>query len=107
MTPAKHGTLVKEMNSGKSNTQAPHMTKSQLDNYSPPTTNLLNKIPSRSFTKLDKIQKNSQRLPEMDKSKVMAKNFGAVKGFSVNTHTGLVRNYNEDRVSILLNAQQR
>lgn len=38
---------------------------------------------------------------------MIVKEFGNVKAFSVNTHQGTVRSYNEDRVSILLNAQQR
>lgn len=33
----------------------------------------------------------------------MTKSNGAVKGYSANTYQGLVRNYNEDRVSIILN----
>ena len=53
------------------------------------------------------IQKNEKDLPKMDPSKVIIKEFGSIQSFAVNTHVGNVRNYNEDRVSILLNAQQR
>ena len=34
------------------------------------------------------------------------KDFGKIIGFAANTHKGKIRNYNEDRVSILLNAQK-
>jgi protein phosphatase PTC2/3 len=43
-------------------------------------------------------------MPKFDASKTSVKDFGAIKAFSVNTHRGVIRNYNEDRVSILLNA---
>ena len=59
------------------------------------------------FPHLESIQKAAKRLPPFEKSKVIIKNFGNIHSFSVNTHQGTVRNYNEDRVSILLNAQQR
>jgi protein phosphatase 2C family protein 2/3 len=60
-----------------------------------------------SFPNIDSIKKNARKLPKFEKSKVIVKDFGKIKAFSVNTHQGTVRNYNEDRVSILLNAQQR
>jgi hypothetical protein len=56
---------------------------------------------------LEEIKQRDRELPYFEKAKVIVKEFGAVKAFSVNTHQGTVRNYNEDRVSILLNAQQR
>jgi hypothetical protein len=56
---------------------------------------------------LEEIKVRDRELPYFEKAKVIVKEFGAVKAFSVNTHQGTVRNYNEDRVSILLNAQQR
>lgn len=46
-------------------------------------------------------------MPPVDRSKVIIKKFGTIEAFAVNTHVGTVREYNEDRVSILLNAQQR
>lgn len=54
-----------------------------------------------------KISNFEHKLPKLEKSKVITKEFGIVKSFAVNTHVGTVRDYNEDRVSILLNAQQR
>ena len=56
---------------------------------------------------LEKIRANASKLPRFDPAKVICKDFGSVKGFCVNTHQGMVRNYNEDRVSILLNAQEK
>lgn len=56
---------------------------------------------------LDTIKKHEPMLPPFEGSKVIIKEFGSIKAFSVNTHQGTIRNYNEDRVSILLNAQQR
>lgn len=49
----------------------------------------------------------AKKLPKFEETKIVLKNFGKIVGFGVNTHMGCVRNYNEDRVSILLNAQQR
>ena len=45
--------------------------------------------------------------PKFEETKTVIKDFGRICAFGVNTHRGVVRNYNEDRVSILLNAQQR
>ena len=38
-----------------------------------------------------------------DPSKTSRKNMGVVKSYGVNTYQGIVRNYNEDRVSIIIN----
>lgn len=65
------------------------------------------KLKHKRFFNLLKISKNEHKLPKIDKSKVINKEFGLVKSFAVNTHVGNFRDYNEDRVSILLNAQQR
>ena len=46
----------------------------------------------------------SKKLPKFEETKIVLKTFGKVTGFGVNTHKGCVRSYNEDRVSILLNA---
>ena len=58
----------------------------------------------KKMTILEKIKANEKNLPDFEPAKVMCKDFGSVKGFCVNTHQGIVRKYNEDRVSILLNA---
>ena len=43
------------------------------------------------------------KLPIITPSKHSQKASGIVKAFAANTHNGLIRNYNEDRVSIILN----
>jgi protein phosphatase 2C family protein 2/3 len=53
------------------------------------------------------INEKAKKLPAFEKATVSLKKYGPVEGFAVNTHTGYVRVYNEDRVSILLNAQQQ
>jgi len=63
--------------------------------------------PKRKLIHLASIAKYNDALPPFEKSKVIVKQFGVVKAFSVNTHQGVVRGYNEDRVSVLLNAQQK
>ncbi len=41
--------------------------------------------------------------PDLDKVKISHKNFGIVEAYAAITTEGIVRNYNEDRVSIILN----
>ena len=53
------------------------------------------------------IQRNSKNLPTLEDVKIVSKAFGPIKCFAVSTHKGTVRNYNEDRVSVLLNAHQK
>ena len=53
------------------------------------------------------IKEKAKKLPGFEKATVSLKKYGPIEGFAVNTHTGYVRVYNEDRVSILLNAQQQ
>jgi len=43
------------------------------------------------------------KIPNYEPTKCSFKNSGAVKGYAANTNKGLIRNYNEDRVSIILN----
>ena len=44
--------------------------------------------------------------PNLDKVKISHKNFGIIEAYSAITTEGIVRNYNEDRVSIILNVQK-
>ena len=53
------------------------------------------------------IKKRDHLLPPFTKARSVVKDFGIIKGFIVNTHKGTVRAGNEDRVSILLNAQHK
>lgn len=45
-------------------------------------------------------------LPAFESPRVILKQYKMIHSFAVTTHRGTVRNYNEDRVSILLNVQQ-
>lgn len=45
-------------------------------------------------------------LPNFQASKTSNKPFGGVKAFAANTNVGLVRQYNEDRIAIILNVIQ-
>jgi hypothetical protein len=64
-------------------------------------------IPKKRSSVLESIRRAEHLLPQFEGSKVIIKEFGCIKSFAVNTHQGTIRSYNEDRVSILLNAQQR
>lgn len=52
------------------------------------------------------LMAHSKHLPEYDKPRVITKSYRLINSFAVTTHKGIVRNYNEDRVSVLLNVQQ-
>mmetsp|Transcript_682 Transcript_682/g.742 ORF Transcript_682/g.742 Transcript_682/m.742 type:complete len:225 (-) Transcript_682:327-1001(-) len=49
------------------------------------------------------MQNSNHGLPNFQSSKVSNKSFGSVRAFSANTNVGLVRQYNEDRIAIILN----
>ena len=61
----------------------------------------------------DLIGKNSNKpininmlkepLPKLNQGKISSKSFGVITSYAANTHQGIVRNYNEDRVSIMIN----
>lgn len=53
------------------------------------------------------LMTDCKSFPKFDKATAIVKNFGKICGFAANTHRGKTRNYNEDRVSILLNAQKK
>lgn len=59
------------------------------------------------FPYLQLLDSKKNKLPPFDPPKVITKKYGDIRGFSVNAHIGTTRNYNEDRVSVLLNAQQK
>jgi Serine/threonine protein phosphatase len=54
------------------------------------------------MSRLNKLQTKSI-LPNYEPTRHSEKSHGIVKGFAVCTNQGLVRNYNEDRVAIVLN----
>lgn len=43
------------------------------------------------------------KLPNEESTKFSSKKNGIISGYAANTNQGLIRNYNEDRVSIILN----
>ena len=47
--------------------------------------------------------KEENPLPNFKQAMYSTKPHGMIHGFSANTHQGLSRNYNEDRVSIIMN----
>lgn len=53
--------------------------------------------------RLSKLTNSKSPLPNYEPTRHSDKNYGLVKGFAVCTNQGLVRNYNEDRVAIVLN----
>ena len=79
--------------SGKFYSSQPHTTKNQPVSI---MSLFLSTLP------LD-IKYLHMNFPYYDNSKHSAKSLGVVKAYSANTHQGTVRDYNEDRVSIILN----
>jgi len=53
------------------------------------------------------IKSKEETIPAFEPAKTVVKKYGAIDAFVVNTHKGSVRKSNEDRVSILLNAQNK
>ena len=43
------------------------------------------------------------KVKNFESGKISSKNMGIIKAYGANTHEGLIRNYNEDRVSIIIN----
>lgn len=58
--------------------------------------------PAPKLPKRKPSEEKSNR-PQLEDTRVMNKRNGCIRGYSANTYHGLVRNYNEDRVSIILN----
>lgn len=55
------------------------------------------------LSRLSRLANSSSLLPEMERSKFSERSHGLIRTFCACTNQGLVRNYNEDRVSIILN----
>ena len=56
----------------------------------------------KTETKEAKTPRNN-KLPPMTESRTSTKENSLIKAYAVNTNEGISRNYNEDRVSIILN----
>ena len=50
-----------------------------------------------------KIQMIDTFIKNFSKSKISSRSFGVIKSYAVNTNQGIARDYNEDRVSIVIN----
>jgi hypothetical protein len=74
------------------------MTSQQLNQKYPPNGSL---PPNHTIGGL--AHSVNYGLPNFQNSKISHKAFGSVKAFSANTNVGLVRQYNEDRIAIILN----
>ena len=48
-------------------------------------------------------ERKGTSIPKIEAVKFIERSNGTIKGYSVNTFHGLVKNYNEDRVSIIMN----
>jgi hypothetical protein len=98
-------------NSASNNKQGSELklaqAKSSAGNKEEVKIDIVKKPKPRVYSHINQIRKMESLLPPVDRSKVIIKKFGTIEAFAVNTHVGTVREYNEDRVSILLNAQQR
>lgn len=53
------------------------------------------------------IEFGTSRLPPFERPKVVIRHHEPFEAFAINTHKGIIRNYNEDRVSVLLNGQKK
>ena len=48
----------------------------------------------------------SPNLPQIPQAKISNKPYGNIMSYSANTHNGLIRGYNEDRISIVLDLKK-
>ena len=86
----------------------------KTDIVKPKPLNTFNNEHKPNFIDIDQLFKNENHRPitldflvtkyqNFDKPKTSTKSLGIIKSYSVNTFQGLIRNYNEDRVSIIIN----
>lgn len=61
----------------------------------------------QEYSKFELSNPDKVAIPSFDKTRTILRPLGPLAGFCVNTNKGNTRNYNEDRVSVLLNAQQK
>lgn len=86
-----HPVLARKASSEKDN-------KENSTSYDPLTASKNNITPTQGAT-----QKVLAPIPNHEPTKCSVKRNGIVKAYAANTNQGIVRNYNEDRVSIILN----
>ena len=70
--------------------------------------NLPQALKQRFYKRIKSIEKNFKKCNVvMLPSRTMICRHNIITGFAVNTHQGITRHYNEDRVAILLNSQKK
>ena len=83
------------------NSNSPQRNQDKLFNHSGINFEKILDRPLSSATQ--PLNLNNIRLPNFDQTRLSEKENGVVKAFAANTNQGIVRDYNEDRVSIVLN----
>ncbi|MCL0138070.1 hypothetical protein M2T37_27710, partial [Klebsiella pneumoniae] len=58
-------------------------------------------------TILQSRRSQNEHIPSFEGAKTSKKDNGFIKSYAVNTHHGIARSYNEDRVSITLNIKKQ
>ncbi len=75
----------------------------QPGNENAPVNNNSESIATKTSSQNASTKKLSTPIPNHEPTKCSVKRNGIVKAYAANTNQGIVRNYNEDRVSIILN----
>jgi len=82
-----------------------NLTPREEPSYNKPQQNLNASPAENFFARFSKLQTTSA-LPNPEPIHSSKQSHGPIQAFAVCTNQGLVRNYNEDRVSIVINAQK-
>ena len=82
-----------------------NLTPREESSYNKPQQNLNASPAENFFARFSKLQ-TSSTLPNPEPIHSSKQSHGPIQAFAVCTNQGLVRNYNEDRVSIVINAQK-
>jgi hypothetical protein len=94
------------------------LTSSKLPKPLPDQPQQVSESPKRKNAPIKKAQKDNQNSYDsakanedtmshnLDPTRRSTQESGIIRAYAVNTNEGLVRNYNEDRVSIILNIMQ-
>lgn len=112
-TPSLNNTLgltkndsSKKINADKEITETPEQIVTQKQNGSNPTIdtplNITDIIKDQNFVPISK-DFLSMNFEKYENTRYSSKSLNLIKSFAANTHQGVVRKYNEDRVSIILN----
>ena len=59
------------------------------------------------IARINSKKEQYEKIPYIDAAKTSVKENGVIKSYAVNTHQGISRTYNEDRVSITLNIKKK